>query len=159
MQNDWGALGMGGVGRVDIRGATPPIGNTGPGGVEGMGLLALLRRLSMGLDEGSGSGLPTQQMTPDPAAQSGLSNALGGGVQGGGEGFPEGFDPVQALAGQMPQPMPAQMGQMGQPGQPAQMLPPSIPVAPSPGGMAGMMATEPGQEDQWAELRRLGIPY
>ena len=99
MQNDWGALGLGGgVGRVDIRGATPPIGNTGPGGVEGAGLLALLRRLSMGLDEGRGPELPAQ-VTADPAAQSGMSNAIGGGVQGGGEMLPRGVRPRPGAGG------------------------------------------------------------
>ena len=75
MPNDWGTLGLGGVGRVDIRGATPPIGGTGPGGVEGMGLLALLRRLSMGMDE-PGQSLP-EPMSPDPAAARGMPQALG----------------------------------------------------------------------------------
>ena len=152
MQNDWGALGLGGgVGRVDIRGATPPIGGTGPGGVEGMGLLALLRRLSMGLDKGGGSGLPTPNDAGPGGAERHVEHARrwGPGRQ---RWLPRG---VRSGPGHGR----TNAGACSRHTWPDGSMQPPIPVAPSPGGMAGMMATEPGQEDQWAELRRLGVPY
>jgi hypothetical protein len=75
MPGNWDGLGLGGIGRVDMRGETPPIGNTGPGGMEGMGLMALLRRLSMGMDDRE-TELP-KPSSPDPLAERSMAMMLG----------------------------------------------------------------------------------
>ena len=138
MPNDWGALGLGGVGRVDIRGATPPIGNVGPGGAEGMGLLALLRRLSMGMDKEPELPAP---MSLDPAAERGMAQVLGlepqmmaNDLSGGGGQDQMG---IEAMGGQ------------------------AMPMEPYTPPQQGTM--QPGQPEQdtalWEMLRRMGVPY
>ena len=65
--SNWGGLSLGGVGRVDANMAMP-VGNTGPGGSVGMGLMALLRKLGMAAPEPE---------PVDPEAERGMAEMLG----------------------------------------------------------------------------------
>lgn len=189
MAGNWDALGLGGggMGRVDIRGATPPIGKTGPGGVEGMGLLALLRRLSMGMDE-PGQTIP-EPMSPDPASASSMQNLgrpeemmdLGRMMMGleqpdmplqgpmmaddlsGGAGqdrmMPPQGQPMMGIAG----PSATDLEAMG--GQPMPLEPSAFdfeqafgrPYTP-PGSMQGQQPAPEQDSALWQMLRRMGVP-
>jgi hypothetical protein len=70
--SDWGGLSLGGVGRMQGA-AAMPVGNTGPGGATGMGLMAFLRKLAM--ERGGGEAPEPQQY--DPEAERAAAEAFG----------------------------------------------------------------------------------
>ena len=65
--NGWGGLSLGGAGRMDANMAMP-VGNTGPGGAVGMGLMALLRKMGMAEPE---------PMPADPVNDRAMAEMLG----------------------------------------------------------------------------------